>query len=220
MPCEIYISGHVQQIQRLYRPIINDLTSYPTLKKQLKGFLEIAYDSYKSGQNTFALEFSNYHPKWLGKYEEIINYENHSWEDFELVIARAYGFKNWDEVILHGNQSFDAQFEKAIDFVLSGKLEALKKLLSNNPGILQTKSIYGHQASLIHYVGSNGIEIWRQQVPNNLPSILKFLLDSGADPNSINKIYGTGSQLIDLIESSDHPFTAGLSQELIHILKQ
>lgn len=219
MSKEIYISGHVQQIQTLYKPIIENLSSYPTLKKQLKAFLSIAFDSYKAGELTYAIEFSNHHPNWLGKYEEIIAHKNHSWEDFELVIARGYGFKNWDEVTSNGNQSFDIDFENAITFLIHGDINELQSLIDNQPTVLQTKSIYGHRASLIHYIGSNGLEIWRQQVPMNLPSILRMLLNAGSHSDPKNKIYGNGSHLIDLIESSDHPNKTGFTKELVDILR-
>jgi len=216
---EIYISDHVKQIQALYKPIIENLSTYQTLKKQLKAFLVIAFDSYKAGDLMYAIEFSNHHPSWLGKYKQVIAHKNHSWADFELSIARAYGFKNWDEVISNGNQRFDKDFEQAITLLIHGDNIALEEILHHRPDLLHTKSIYGHQASLIHYVGSNGIEIWRQQVPKNLPLILKRLLNLGSHPNPENKIYGNGSDLIGLIESSDHPYKAGITKELVEILQ-
>ena len=114
---------------------------------------------------------------------------------------------------------YDKPFEVAVDFLLIGQLDNLKKCLDGNPDLIFRKSQFGHQATLLHYVGSNGVEFWRQVVPFNLPKMTKYLIEKGADKNAKMKVYGGGFPVLSLLETSAHPFAAGIAQEMIEILK-
>ena len=94
----------------------------------------------------------------------------------------------------------------------------LLKSLDQNPELIHYQSKYGHGASMLHYVGANGVELWRQQLPENLPYLTSILLERGADKNALMKVYGKEMTPLELVQSSEHPFIAGIDQELIELL--
>jgi len=98
-------------------------------------------------------------------------------------------------------------------------LGALKSLLKKHPKLLTEHSSYGHKACLLHYTASNGVELWRQQVPTNIVEIAKILLHQGADKNAPMKVYGREFTAYALAESSGHPYDAGIAPELLAVLK-
>ena len=113
----------------------------------------------------------------------------------------------------------DLNFELAIDHLLSGSLdELLLLLISNESKIIHSTSAFGHRASLIHYLGSNGVEMWRQVVPLNCIELLTFLVNSGSDPNALMNVYNGQYELKSLISSSAHPRRIGLDKKMIAIL--
>ncbi len=71
---------------------------------------------------------------------------------------------------------------------------------------------------LLHYVGSNGVETRRQQVPLNLAEIARVLLERGADVNARARIYG-GCTTLALVSSSAHPREAGVQRATEELLR-
>ena len=91
--------------------------------------------------------------------------------------------------------------------------------MEENPDLIFQKSKFGHQATLLHYVASNGVEFWRQIVPHNLPEMISYLIEKGADKNAKMKVYGGEFSVLPLLESSAHPYAAGIADQMIEILK-
>jgi len=69
---------------------------------------------------------------------------------------------------------------------------------------------------LLHYVGANGVEYFRQKTPKNAVAVAKLLLKSGAEIDAMADMYG-GSTTIGLIATSIHPYLAGVQNALIDI---
>jgi hypothetical protein len=114
---------------------------------------------------------------------------------------------------------FDQHFEKAADAIVFGSYDELKALLEATPSLVHQRSPYGHQAGLIHYVGSNGVETWRQIVPHNLAAITQLLLDYGANPNMTSNIYGHTVGVVPLLKTSAHPWEAGIAEAVLAVLQ-
>lgn len=72
---------------------------------------------------------------------------------------------------------------------------------------------------LLHYVASNGVELWRQNVPRNLPAICEMLLLKGANASAKMSVYGGYYDTLSLLLTSAHPKAAGLMDELALLLK-
>ena len=77
-----------------------------------------------------------------------------------------------------------------------------------------------HRATLLHYVGSNGVEIRRQKVPANLVAITELLLETGSDVNATARVYGGEMTTYSLVATSGHPVRAGLAEELLATLRR
>ena len=139
-------------------------------------------------------------------------------DDIQWCQARQFGYKDWDEVI-HMDKPINHQFEEALDYLLEGHQDKLSILLSNQPDLLTRHSAFGHKATLLHYVAANGVETYRQIVPDNIVSSTNILMESGADTRADHNIYQGQCSLIDLIETSAHPNEAGVADQLIQLLE-
>ena len=109
-------------------------------------------------------------------------------------------------------------FEFAVDTLLGGDVETLRSLLTGDPSLVRRRSGFGHRATLLHYVGSNGVETYRQRVPLNLAEITNLLVEAGADVNATAEMYGGGSTALGLLVTSDHPAKAGVCGDVLKVL--
>ncbi len=215
MNTEIYTSDGVKKVRLLHREVINQTTSNTTIESQLGLVSENLLAEHKKSNSATYIEISNWHPDFVGKdLEEIMN-SAFKMVDARLTTAKGYGFKDWEDVLAKGEAKFNMKFEHAIDTMLNGNINSLRKQVKRNTNILSERSRYGHQATLLHYVSSNGIEIRRQKVPLNLPKITRFLIESGADKNAKAKLYNGEFTAIELVRTSAHPEDAGIMESLV-----
>ena len=121
------------------------------------------------------------------------------------------------DVEARGTSPPDRNFEITVDTLLSGDVERLRGLLSSDPSLIHQRSSFGHGSTLLHYVGSNGVETYRQRVPLNLADITRLLVDAGADVNATANMYG-GSTTLGLLVTSDHPAKAGVTGDVHKVL--
>jgi len=215
----IYIDESIGRVIHMHQAILDRRLEYPSIFEELNAYANNLYDHFRQGNRTSTVEVSNYHPDFIGKRPaQIINSEI-GLEDFQLVIAREYGFKYWKQVEDLKTTPLNIPFEKCVDDLLSGDLVLLKATLVQNPDLMKMRSQYGHQAGLIHYLGSNGVELWRQVVPQNLVRLLKLLIDFNVDTSMQANIYGSNN-LLGLLTSSGHPWKAGVARDAIGILRE
>ena len=122
-------------------------------------------------------------------------------------------------------------FEEAVHAMDRGDLERLKVLIDENPELVHEKhnttnepySGYFYGATLLHHVAFNPHR--DQQIPDNIVSIARLLLEKGADPNAIcgggptqpGTDHGT---VIGLIVSGSQPVNKGLAEPLVQLLVQ
>lgn len=78
-------------------------------------------------------------------------------------MARDHGFVSWSAV----EGECEPTFELAVDAVVFGRLQELRRLLADAPDLIARRSAYGHRATLLHYIAANGVETRRQTVPAN-----------------------------------------------------
>jgi aromatic ring-opening dioxygenase catalytic subunit (LigB family) len=88
--------------------------------------------------------------------------------DPQSIIVRNRHFENWASFLEHAQAlkrktSQVAQFETAVDAIVTGDTSTLERLLSNNPELVQARSTRQHHSTLLHYVGANGVEAFRQE---------------------------------------------------------
>lgn len=128
--------------------------------------------------------------------------------DAQWCIAQEHSYIDWQQVVNTKDQP-DTNFENLIDSILAGDLATLQRALQDKPEWIHHTSHYPHKATLLHYTGSNGIEGYRQVVPQNLADIIECLLLAGADTNLKAKVY-SGCTARELLETSKHPYEAGV----------
>ncbi|MBT8235382.1 MAG: hypothetical protein KJO04_04245 [Bacteroidia bacterium] len=176
------------------------------------------YQGILSQEEAVLYEINNYHKDYLGMPIKSLRDLQLGKEVAYMTIAHEFGFSSWESVEKL-DAKYDPAFEKALGFLLAGSVKKLKGLLHEYPHLLSESSIYGHEATLLHYTASNGVELWRQQVPNNIVDIAGLLLLAGASKHAFMNVYGGEFTAYALAESSAHPYDAGLAPELFAVLK-
>ena len=140
--------------------------------------------------------------------------------DARTILIKEHRFANWDDFAafaeaLKDRRSPVAQFEGAVDAIVTGDLPTLERLLLDNPDLIRARSTRVHHSTLLHYIGANGVESFHQRTPKNAVRAAELLLDAGADINATGDAYGGGWTTLGLIATSIHPAEAGVQNELM-----
>jgi hypothetical protein len=141
----------------------------------------------------------------------------------QFVLARLHGFASWARLARHLEEmerasSAASRFEAAADTIVSGDAATLRRLLSEEPGLVRARSAREHNATLLHYVAANGVEGYRQRTPKNIAAIAEILLGAGAEVDSEADLYGGGATTLGLAATSVHPERAGVQPALLQVL--
>ena len=215
----VYVDPKVQKVLRLYEDLFGkDFYSLP-IKRQLGLQVDRLTEAHHHRDDSVCFQIASWHPDLVGKSDAQILDSAFSLDDGKITIAREYGFKDWNEVDSLEGRPSDVHFENAVDTLLSGNLSSLKEQTRDRPYLLSARSQYGHSATLLHYVGTNGVESHRQVVPLNLAQITEFLMASGADPRSKANIYG-GSTPRELFESSKHSYESKVHGSVVAVFNK
>lgn len=147
---------------------------------------------------------------------------DYSSADARVVLAREHHFPTFEELVRHlealkERNSPVARFESAIDAVVAGDEAGLRQLLQTDPELTHARSSRTHHSTLLHYVGANGVESWRQRTPANAVAIAELLLASGAEVDALAGMYD-GSTTLGLVATSIHPLRAGVQNDLMDLL--
>jgi ankyrin repeat protein len=139
------------------------------------------------------------------------------------IIARHHFFESWNEYAEFAEQlkdpsSPDSRFERAVDAVVSGDAASLEQALKESPDLVRARSARTHHSTLLHYIGANGVESWRQRTPENAVQIVQILVDAGSAIDATADMYGGGCTTLGLVATSCHPRDAGLQQPLLDVL--
>jgi ankyrin repeat protein len=142
--------------------------------------------------------------------------------DAQVVVARDYGFESWADLaeftIAVSRDGPVARFEAAVEAVVSGDIAVLESLLGENPELVRARSTRRHHATLLHYLGANGVEAARQKTPGNAVAVAKLLLDAGAEVDALAELYDHKCTTMSMLVSSCHPAKAGLQAALAETL--
>jgi len=216
---KIYKPPVVIELEQFYGELLFPFNTYPKVIDHLAALSKRLYQGIQIKHDPLYVELNNYHKGFIGKSVDELKSMDISVDDCYDVIAQEHSFKNWEELSQHTELEYDFTFELAVNLLLEGNLQGLISILQENPELVNQRSSYGHNATLLHYVGSNGVEFWRQKVPLNLAELTKVILDAGADKNATMKVYNGHFTTIELLTTSAHPYEAGLVKELKLILE-
>src|SRR4026209_1778942 len=76
-------------------------------------------------------------------------------------------------------------FEGAADAIVNGDVATLVRLLDEEPQLIHQRSTREHRCTLLHYVGANGVEGYRQKTPPNAVELAELLLERGAEVDAL-----------------------------------
>ena len=143
--------------------------------------------------------------------------------DARLIVVREHHFESWAELVeftgaVARPNGPVSRFETAVDAVINGDATTLARLLRDDPELIRARSTRVHRSTLLHYVGANGVEDYRQKIPANAVEIARILLDAGAEVDALADMYGGGSTTLGLVATSIHPLEAGVQVELMETL--
>src|SRR5262249_17462214 len=158
------------------------------------------------------VEIVNWHPKLTGRPESDIWAAGLADGDYLDTVARGHGYPGWEAVSTMWPGRLTLHFERCLDDVLAGDVEAVAESLQAYPDLVSMRSHWGHRATLLHYLAANGVEIYRQRVPGNAPDLARLLLVNGADVNAKANMYGGERGTLGMLLSSSHPAHAGVTE--------
>ncbi len=213
-----YQGKELKELSKLYDSLLPISSNEGTVLQYLRSCADLLFKAYKSENPLACIEISNYHDKYLSCTRDEIFSQKLTEEDLTFTIAREYGYQSNADMEDRAKVPFKTTFEKAVDALITGEIAELESLISNGFPFNETSS-FGHNAALIHYLGSNGFEIIRQQVPLNIVSIIELLKKYEIDWSQKMDIYGGMYNVLQLADTSIHPYKAGLNKNL-HIALQ
>ena len=183
---------------------------------------EALLDAVKSGSADARLQFKWEHPHYHNKPLADVDATTLAVGDAQLVIAHQYSFVDWADLIAFteavSRDAAVARFEAAVEAVLSGDLTTLRAILRDHPDLVRGRSTRRHHATLLHYLGANGVEGGRQKTPPNAVDVARTLLDAGAEVDALADLYDARCTTMSMLVSSSHPAEAGLQAALAEIL--
>jgi len=209
----IYRPQVVKALELFYGDLFFKLEHYLNIYEHLEALSKRMWEGVQIENNAIFIEINNYHPNYLGHPIEALKNQNLTEEDCKHTIANQYGFGDWGTV-MELSVPYNQTFETAVNDLLAGNITALNQKITASPDLLTMRSQYGHRATLLHYAGNNGVELWRQKIPSNLPEIIQFLLQEGADKNATMPIYGGAFTTLELVSTSAHPHDANCMDAL------
>ncbi len=195
------------------------LARYPhdlTVRDVIEQQAEVLFAEHQRGNTAVCIQISNWLPALAGVKEAAIMEADFNLADAELTVAREHGFRSRLAIV---DTPIDVEFETAVTAVTTGDLDQLQMLLEQSPDLVDRRSVFGHKATLLHYVVANGVETWRQQVPANAVAITQYLLDMGANKKARMSVYGGQHHPFSLLVTSAHPAKMGLTDELALLLR-
>jgi len=182
------------------------------------------HESLHAGEHDAGWRYKWVHPRFRGQVlaDVLAAIPSLTLDDARLVIAQDYSFLTWADLAAFveavDRDPAVRRFETAADAVVHGDLEQLRRMLHDDPGLVRARSSRRHQATLLHYIGANGVEGVRQKTPANAIAMAKLLLDAGADVDAVADMYDNKCTTMSMLVSSAHPAEAGLQAALAELL--
>ncbi len=143
-------------------------------------------------------------------------------DEVRAAVARWYHFEDWATLNIwlaafDRADSLVGPFERAADAIVYGDIDTLDRLLREHSALIRERSMRGHRATLLIYVGANGVEWYRQKTPRNAVTICEILLDAGAEIDYVGKMY-RGTTTLGLVATSVWPVITGVQEPLMQVL--
>ena len=179
---------------------------------------ESLLDGVTSGNEGARWAFKWLHPRFRDRPVAEVDGATLAVTDAQTVIARHYAFETWPDLVAFtesvARDNAVERFEAAVEAVVSGDLQTLRSLLREHPALARARSSRRHHATLLHYVGANGVEDGRQKTPGNVVDVATTLLDAGAEVDALADMYDATCTTMSMVVSSAHPAEVGVQAAL------
>lgn len=212
----VFIHPDVALVRELHSVILSSFNPSGTILELLELMARNLAEACEAGDPRTQVEIKNYMKP--GEFEPVDDLLRVNLGMAREIMARQHGFMDWEEVKYGGRVSLQSGFEKAVDLLISGEVDALEKILVENPHLVIQRSGYPHKATLLHYAAANGVEIRRQIVPLNLPDLIRLLLSRGADLHARGFFYNSMMDAKSLLQTGTHTREAGVYEEASNLL--
>ena len=183
---------------------------------------EALFVALQSGSADARSRFKWEHPRFRGTPLADVVPRSLDPGDAQVVVAHEHGFEQWADVVAFteaaAREGDVARFESAVEAIIAGDLAALRSMLRDRPELARARSTRRHHATLLHYLGANGVEGGRQKTPPNAVEIAKTLLDAGAEVDALADLYDERCTTMSMVVSSSWPAAAGLQAALAETL--
>lgn len=214
----IYIDPKILAVRELHRDLLASDYASCSIRDRLAAQAMAILEGHKSGNAAVDFHLGSWCEGFIGKdAEQIVAASLNASQAYET-IAREHGYKDWNEVEALRSTLLDVAFEETVDLVIQGDTVQLERKLRARPDLITQRSQYGHRAALLHYVGANGVESYRQITPLNAPDVARCLIRAGADVDATAEMYG-GSTTLELVLTSAHTHGAGVAESVAEVLK-
>lgn len=150
----IYACDAVCQVKELFRDA--PISDFATTFDLLEAHSTILLEAHRAQNEVVKFQIGSWHPTLVGKPIDEILAASFSLDDARATIAREFGFKDFENAKLESTE-FDQSFETCVDLVLAGEIEKLAQRLNSDSGLVRQTSSFGHRATLLNYLGSNGV---------------------------------------------------------------
>jgi len=214
---DVYIDSQIQALREMHRATLEIGYARLTIREFLERQAHTLVKEHTAGNEAVTFHLACWYPPFIGIGAKDIMSAAVSLEIAKATIAKEYGYSDWAAVDNLSDAEFDIEFERCIDLVLAGNVDELFITLSNQPSLIKQTSPHPHKATLLHYLGANGVESHRQMTPMNAADVATCLINAGAAVSAVANIYG-GSTALQLWSTSAHPRAAGVFREVQNLL--
>ena len=180
------------------------------------------FHALKAGDEDARWRFKWVHPSFHGKPVSDVKPEALGLDDARLVVARDQHLEDWSDLVRFteavARDGPVARFERAVEAVIAGDVDLLRKMLRETPDLVRTRSSRRHRATLLHYIAANGVENHRQKTPENAVEVARILLEAGSEADALAHMYDNECTTMSMLVSSCHPAERGLQAALAETL--
>ncbi len=209
-----YIGSEIDEVRQLHQNVLSQPHGAMPIDAHLSAQADNLLDGHASKNPAVVFQLACWCPGLIGRPAQEIFSHPLTRQECLQAVALEHGFAGWAQV----QGSVDVQFETAVDALLHREVESFTQILNHKPELVQQRSAYGHGATLLHYLGANGVETHRQVTPYNAEHLCELLISAGADVNASAGMYG-GSTVLGLLETSIHPHKAGVTAAVAALLR-
>lgn len=215
----VHIDSKVFALRELHSDLLSRDYMDSSILDRLASQANSILNGHKTGNSAVVFHLGSWCADFIGMDTAQIMGSILNLDQCQETIAKEHGYKNWSEVETLQGIMLDAEFEKSVDAVVQGDISQLQRRLCTRPELAKQRSQYGHRATLLHYIGANGVESYRQITPLNAAEVASCLIRAGADVNAGAKMYGGSTTALNLVLTSAHPHNAGIASEIAEVLR-